>query len=373
MPRIKVSLVLVLLALVAVAALVFARRPSSRGYQAHIQRVEDFSRVRHIDRIFPSMFGPTDDYDVVLAEGGRTEVLWITSARVDIVDREGTSELSPEYLCHSHLKFEPNTFDKDRRNAVFANTANQNLKLFTLIQGQEEIRLPEGFGIPVLSNEPLVFHSMVINNNEITEPVDVKVKTVFEFVRESDARGAVRPLFRTGAAMQVPVDQSEGEPEHGGECSTLPEQEAHLAANAKPVTAISTHEKGFLQSGHWLVPPGRHEYRYEIEGGIPVPFDTTAHYIAVHLHAYGESLELRDLTTDETLFLSRAENYGDRIGVADLEFYSNAEGIPIHEDHDYELVAIYNNTTDEPIDAMAIIYMYLHDKNFDISQARLEG
>jgi hypothetical protein len=45
------------------------------------------------------------------------------------------------------------------------------------------------------------------------------------------------------------------------------------------------------------------------------------------------------------------------------------EGLPIHRDHDYELVTIYDNPTDHDIDAMAILYLYLLDKSFQESMA----
>jgi hypothetical protein len=37
-------------------------------------------------------------------------------------------------------------------------------------------------------------------------------------------------------------------------------------------------------------------------------------------------------------------------------------GIPFKKDGQYSLVAEYNNTTGHPIDAMAILYLYLSEK-----------
>lgn len=60
---------------------------------------------------------------------------------------------------------------------------------------------------------------------------------------------------------------------------------------------------------------------------MQILYETRIHYIAVHLHPFAESLELRDLTTGESLFTSSARNYEDRIGLAHVDYFSSSEGI----------------------------------------------
>ncbi|MEM7585663.1 MAG: hypothetical protein AAF560_19900, partial [Acidobacteriota bacterium] len=123
-------------------------------------------------------------------------------------------------------------------------------------------------------------------------------------------------------------------------------------------------------SGHWVVPPGREVNHTLVTHLMNVPYDTTIHYIAVHLHPFAESLELKDLTTGESLFRSEAENFEDRIGLSHVDALSSVEGIPVFADHEYEMVSVYNNTTSEDQDSMAVMYMYLRDKEFDTRRAR---
>ena len=54
---------------------------------------------------------------------------------------------------------------------------------------------------------------------------------------------------------------------------------------------LATYREPF--SGHWVVPPGRQENRTLVTEWLNLRFDTTVHYIAVHLHPFAESLELR--------------------------------------------------------------------------------
>ena len=51
--------------------------------------------------------------------------------------------------------------------------------------------------------------------------------------------------------------------------------------------------------------------------------------------------------------------------VRSVEYFSSAEGVPLHKDHEYEMVSIYENTSGEEQDSMAVMYMYLLDKRFE--------
>jgi len=394
------------------------------------------SKKHKINKVIKSMFGPKGDQSVGFGDPNKADVVWVKGAHVNIVDAETGEEASPEYLCHSHIKFRPKTFNKKRRNKNFGGTTHQNLKLFTLIQGQEEIRLPDGFGIPVLSFEDFVFHAMVISNNPIDKARTFQVQSKFDWVYESERKEPLKALFRTGISMKVPVyekgkappveqlvanakkaaaDDATGDklagtavdarihgkegakvatassPSTGkglgaassGECA-LPEQDDPNLnkADVTDDTNVDVNTKSVRVSGkffgkgdetssyHWLIPPGRHRYKYKVKKRSIVPFDTTMHHATAHMHAYAEWMELRDATTGELVYRFDVENYPDRIGIKNISHFTSQKGVKLFRNHEYELVAEYNNTTDEPIDAMAIVYMYLHDKKFDIDKAR---
>jgi hypothetical protein len=95
-----------------------------------------------------------------------------------------------------------------------------------------------------------------------------------------------------------------------------------------------------------------------------LPFDTKVHYIAVHLHPFARSLELRDLTDGRVIFKSRVRAARNRIGIESVDYLSSKEGIPVYKNHEYELVSIYDNTTKENVDSMAVMFLYVEDKEF---------
>ncbi|MEM1062914.1 MAG: hypothetical protein AAGJ97_11365, partial [Planctomycetota bacterium] len=109
---------------------------------------------------------------------------------------------------------------------------------------------------------------------------------------------------------------------------------------------------------HWFVPPGRHEYITDVTEQLKLPGVSTAHYVSGHLHPYGKSLRLVDVTTGETVVSITARHREDRLGVLEMSEVTSEAGIAVDPSHRYELVAEYENPTDAPIDAMAILYTY---------------
>ena len=65
------------------------------------------------------------------------------------------------------------------------------------------------------------------------------------------------------------------------------------------------------------------------------------------------------------LYTSTMKSFEDKIGLEKVIFFSSEEGISIYKDHEYEIISTYNNITNESKDAMALIYMYLFDKEFE--------
>jgi len=328
-----------------------------------VSRVEEavfHSKVFEIDQIYPSMKGPRARQKIWLGDPKKPELLWITGYRSRITDPETGEEISPEFMCHSNLSFA----DQEDQTLVLESTIPTK-RLFTLSQGQMEVIFPEGFGIPVTSTRPFSLGTQVLNLNPQDELVRVNHETTVSFIRDEDLDTPMRPLFQTAAQSLVAQDaekahfgvEEPNETVHGPGCSV------GLPAGKK----ILKDRFGQLFAAHWVVEPGRHVTRTLVTEALALPFDTTAHFIAIHLHPFAESLELRDLTTGETVFKSSAIQAGEGIGLSHVETHSSELGIPLFADHGYELVATYNNTSDENQDAMAVMFLYADDKAFQES------
>jgi hypothetical protein len=321
-----------------------------------LQQVKEIlSDTYVVNQKYRSMKGPYSQKAVHLGDAGVPELLWITGYRAVMVGADGATPKPQEFMCHSNLDIDPG-----RHNSLFKSRIGISGRLFTLSQGQFDIDLPAGFGIPILSTEPLKLTTQVLNLNhdKISERIRHKVEVVY--VRDRDLKEPIRPLFASAAYGLASLEGEaltfgrQEEEDHGASCL--------VAANA----AVHEYKDplGRRFTGHWVVKPGREVNRTLVTDLMNLPFDTTVHYIAVHLHPFAETLELRDLTTDTTVFKSKVRPVAEGIGIDHVEYFSSEEGLPLYKSHDYEMVSVYNNTSAEEQDSMAVMYMYLLDKEF---------
>jgi len=321
------------------------------------------SPTHHIDRIYKSMRGPKTSRKFLLGELGRDpQLLWITGFEAVITGPDGESQGSQEFMCHSNLDVDP-----ERYHARFPTRVQiAGMRLFTLAQGQVEVSLPEGFGVPMMSNATLRMVNQSLNHN-IDEPdIDLRQRVKIHYVKDSDLEKPIKPLIPRGIQGMVLV---EGEGGHFGMAPDAVNPDLHgegcgIAEHMGEEHEYSRDRFGRKFSGFWQVPPGRQENHSLVTSSLDLPYDTTVHYIAVHLHPFAESLELVDLTTGETVYKSRTRQAeGDRIGLAEVEHFTSEEGIPLYRSHEYELVSIYNNTSGEDQDSMAVMLLYLLAKD----------
>lgn len=321
------------------------------------------SKTYEVDRIYRSMKGPYSVQPVRLLESETPELLWITGYRAVMVASDGETPKPQEFMCHSNLDI-----DLAAHRKAIPTTHAFSARLFTLSQGQLEIDFPVGFGIPVLSTQPLNLTTQVLNLNHPDVKEEIRHRVTIRYVRDAEVTRPMKALFPAGAYGLAVL---EGEAGYFGEAS--PDSEDHgpgclAAPNAD--SHVYNDPLGRKFTGHWVVKPGREENRTLVTHLMGLPYDTAIHYIAVHLHPFAESLELRDLTTGESLFKSKARGFPDKIGLAKVDSLTSVEGIPVFKDHDYEIVSVYDNTTAEDQDSMAVMYLYLEDKSFDPAQVK---
>jgi len=313
-----------------------------------------------IDRKYSSMRGPYGFDDVVLLESETPELLWIVGYRTTVIDADGAAPMSQEFMCHANLDFEPTEYA-----ARFPTAPPVSGRIFTLSQGQQSIQLPPGFGVPVTSDLPITLVTQVLNLNiEKPEDLQVRHRVEIDFVRDSEVDGEMIPLFQgavegfkaLGEARFYGFDDHEVDPDlMGAGCSP-----GMAAVGGETDDDVL----GQQFTAHWVVPPGREVNVTNVTRFLGLPYDTTVHYIAVHLHPFAESLVLRDATANQTVFAAHVTPARGRIGIERIEHFESVEGVKLFVDHQYELVSTYDNTSDADADSMAVMYMYLRDQKF---------
>ena len=314
------------------------------------------SKTYTIDKKYRSMEGPQSFQEIQLGSSTQPELLWITGVKTEIVTPDGALTLQPELMCHVNVDIDPNLHRK-----ALELDADVSSRLVTLSQGQLEMTTPAGFGYPILSNEPLKLTTQVLNLNDELLRIDVKHRVTISFVRDADTDGSMRALLNTAVYGVAPIEAAADEgksTEHNGTSCMI----VGRAPNAMGSDYYD--EKGRKLTGHWVVPPGRQVIKTDVTRLLDLPFDTNVHAITVHLHPFAESLELRDLNSEKTIFKSKAQNPAKRIGLTYVDSFASAKGEPLYKSHRYELVATYNNTSKENQDSMAVMYLGIVDPNF---------
>jgi hypothetical protein len=373
--------ILLLLLGAAAVVLVYDRlsQPLTGGLLRHIRNSDSHAVVLlsdrfHINRLYESMQGPHSSYDnLALFEQPTPELIWITGAQTEVLNKDAKPGISQEFFCHSNLLLDSSFNPPEAHNQQFGTSLDS--RLFTLVPGRMSMKFPDGFGIPVSSNEKFVFVSMSLNLNEPDADFDMRLKSQINFVREKEATVRMNPLFLRSLFVSVPIANgtNTGETLPDAICAvpgtTNLASKLHAIACAPPSMTASQGGVRGTNTVHWMVPPGRHTYVTDVTDQMNLRFDTTLHYVTGHLHPMGESLILRDKTSGQTVVAVRSKDYEDRRGVAQMEEFAFPGGVTIHKDHRYEVETTYHNRTEKHADVMAIIYAFLLDKNFDPNAA----
>jgi len=310
------------------------------------------------------MQGPYDIRHIDLSQNGKRELLWLTDYDVTVVDEENEPLSSQQYFCHAQIMYENNDLFRKKNNRLFGGSRNLPPKWFVAVPGKSSIHFPEGFALPMYSDEPLQAMTMALNQNPDFQPFDIKLRTDLSYFKDDDLPEPPRALGRFGVAVRLPVLGDA--PAEGSEHSCSVTDADGVVTFAKSVSLEAREKDGTLTTPHFFVAPGTYTYKQRFRGADQLPFDTTLHHISAHLHPYGTSIELWDTTENVMLFRSNATTDSRNTHVMNMTEYSGAEGIPMYTDHEYELRATYNNTSATNIDAMAVMYFYFYDKNFTV-------
>jgi len=323
------------------------------------------SKPFHVNQKWKSMEGPSHQTPVVISQSRGLEYLWFRGYRTEIIPADGDGTVSQEFMCHNNLDFimkppfHSEIFGWGREKAAF-----QSPRLFTLSQGQFEVTLPEGFGLPLRSDEGIFLTTQVLNHNIENADISVRHRVEIDVVRDEDLEEPLKPLYASAVTIMASLGDTDAY--YAVKDPDAVHQGSSCEVGTTPDTIkehVYTDELGQRFTGHWVLKPGREIRHTLVTKRLNVTSDTRIHFIGAHLHPFAESLALRDLTTGETLYTIEATGPETGIGLEHVTFYSSTEGIAVYRDHEYELVSIYNNTSGVDQDAMAVLFLYLYDED----------
>jgi hypothetical protein len=154
------------------------------------------SDTMRINKIMRSMEGPYSITNFTFGKGIINKffphLIWLTGYQLDVIDATTNKKISDDFMCHNNM----NIVDK---NSVpwKLETQGSNTRLFTITEGQTKLKLPKGYGIPVLSNQQLEIVSQVLNHNIADTNFIVRQRIKITYIKEIEGWIAYRACLPT--------------------------------------------------------------------------------------------------------------------------------------------------------------------------------
>lgn len=224
------------------------------------------------------------------------EDLWLVGYATGLIDKSG-NPLPREFQCHTFLGTNmPAHHSREEVTGIFSDGYTPQLDL------------PPGFGIFFKAGEKILWNPMFNNRN--AETAVASMRLTLSVVRARNLGGMrLTSLSTTFRTIQDPTDL-------------------------------------------YFVPPGE-DVR---ETTFKLPFKGKIHAIGTHIHPYGVSIELINLTRKESVW--KAIGKRDKAEkLVSMPVYSNVEGYSVDSNDEFKLVAVYQNPTKVPVDAMAGVFV----------------
>jgi len=293
------------------------------------------------------------------------KLYWLKGFKLEVLDEAGKVEPTSEFLCHLNVDVDPY-----KRNDIFPEGARcARSRLLTLSQGQSQITFPEGFAVPVASDE--VWHFMFQAANRTTDAHRrIKHRLTIYLIADDELVQPLTALAYFNPSVEVIVDKNKPE---------IAMQEKSLCALCNPAgrgvvptnavsSSVSSDRFGRKKTVHWLVPTGEHTWSstlYDSEAGGNTPL--VVHAVWSHIHPCCTSFSFVQVTNRERkpLWTVRSEtdtSHGLQIKAIDL--ISSPQGIEVPAHSTYQTDITYNNTTGQPLDAMATMGAFFEDSTF---------
>ena len=320
------------------------------------------TRIEH-KKIF-SMQGPTLKKYIILQNDPETFVVWLKSLKIETFNDEGPINTT-EFICHARLEIE-------KRGQENSNPTD-NISRYPLQSIGGGVTLPVGYGIPFDSLKSPTFLFVRSMNSNAAPAFNVRYRMTIKYIKNADAQKlGLKPIhsillniLNKDSIMEdrPPTLQSKNPDAEDMEAM----MQSHMAAlRAKYPSAMADIQQcgnGTATSGNFMVPPGHHEYIRVLNRDNPLYKGGRIHAFIRHLHAYGESVDLIDQTTNRAVWPEPSPHVGYPASAKTNEFFSSLDGIPLDPSHTYAIKAVYNNTSDAPIDGMGAMALYVADEN----------
>ncbi len=343
----------------------------------HVRLPDSLVHFVEKDSEAPAMMGGRPDSSsvndretqgLVRRRGEKRELYWFKGIKLTVLDETDLPLPTAEFICHFNLDIDP-----AKRNELFPQGERTiNTRLISLTQGQTELYFPEGFGVPVASDEVWRFGFQAANRTT-DKHRRLKHRCTVYFITDSELAQPVKALHWHVPYCTVVVDRDTPKAAlaaHQAGPSCLSSSPGVLAPNRGSHLSLLTDSQGRRLSGHWVVPPGKHTYSSEIVDERDPGFaqkDRRIHALWTHLHPLCVSTSLVECNGKSRRKLYAVNIKTKTAGgleIKHIDAVSSRAGIPLSAGRRYELEGTYLNGTGVPQDSMISHGIFFAEESF---------
>jgi cytochrome oxidase Cu insertion factor (SCO1/SenC/PrrC family) len=289
-----------------------ARKPATinfddkKNWKTAVYELKDFK----LDRTFAPMSGPVKQINDKLELSPATKRAWIKGMSLENI---GNEKDLPQNLCHSQMVLPMPKSEGSRR-----------FQMLTISNGMTSFEFPKGFGVPVHNDGSFVLNAQIMND-------DPNLKKTFGYrIKVSFLEDPQGELLKPLSALSINAFGPPVEIKDGLVCETAVQKDG--------------------ESDHFAVPPGKSIFTNVVKS-LPVGPEAKIHYIQLHMHRYGQFLELFDKTENRRVWKGRV-SYDKDLNITKTDTFSSEEGIPINSKHEYLVRCEFLNPTKRLVSGM---------------------
>lgn len=294
------------------------------------------------------------------------ELYWFRGLKLIVLDENNKPLPTAEFICHLNLDV-----DQVTRFMAFPELERSgSSRLVTLSQGQNEFFFPDGFAVPVASDEEWTFVFQAANRTT-DEHRRVKHLCVLVFSKDSELKQTEAPKalhwFNPYISVVLDSDTKLEMDHHGPSCMALAR-----AANAPNMVPGGNFKglNGQEMTSHWAVPHGRHSYSSSLIDGYEPDLnkeDRKIHAVWSHVHPACTATELAECEGDsrkQVFKVNVRTGYAKGPELKHIDTILSKAGIPIRAGRNYQLKIDYENPYEDDLDSMASFGLFCESKTF---------
>ena len=223
------------------------------------------------------------------------ELLWIVGYESEVLQAESSVDLGAAFMCHNNLDYA-----YPEKLPWKLKTSGKNHRIFTLSQGQTELRFPKDYGIPIPADQPLNMVSQVLNHHRPELFINTKHHAKLHYIKEEELDHEITALYQQAVFVTKQIEGSEGA--HGLPINCLPyhdHPDSAVKADVPHDCSVQYDEKaeynpyedayGRKFTGHWVLPYEAETLRTDVSRMLDLDEDSRIHMISVHLHPFAGS------------------------------------------------------------------------------------